>query len=340
MFEDFIKKIKELERTKLSVPIDLDRDGYLDRECPSDDCLYIFKVKGEDWNSMVAQDVVYCPMCRHQAGKESWFTTEQIEKGREEGLEHVKSLFHNSLSDSARKFNARQPRNAFISLKMTVTPKKPIHYIMPISAMEEMNLKIECAECKLRYSVIGSAFFCPCCGHNSADETFDNSIRKIKAKLNNLGLVRKAVAQVSKDDAETTCRSMIESSLNEMVVAFQRFCEVSFQRLSPTTKLKFNAFQNLEIGGDYWLKLFGESYSDWLSAAEFSAMNILFQKRHLLSHTEGIVDDKYVLRSGDSSYRSGQRIVVKEKDVENLINIVCKIVERVRTMQTNSLPNV
>jgi len=332
MFDKLIKELRKLERTGLSVPISLDEDGYIDKECPNEECLYIFKVLGEDWTGLFQDDAVFCPMCRHEALKKNWFTTEQIESAKEEGFKHIKSKFYNALSESAKDFNRKQPKNAFISLKMTVKSPKPVYYMLPLSAREEMDLKIQCKECNARYSVIGSAFFCPCCGHNSAEETFDNSIQKIKAKLNNLEVIRKAVEQISKDDAETTCRSMIETSLNEIVVAFQRFCEVSFQKKAPLIKLKFNAFQNLDFGGAYWNDLFGSSYSDWLSKLEYEKLNILFQKRHLLSHTEGMVDDKYVAKTGDNSYKSGQRIVVKEKDVELLITIVNKLVAKLRIL--------
>ena len=43
-------------------------------------------------------------------------------------------------------------------------------------------------------------------------------------------------------------------------------------------------------------------------------------KRHLLSHTDGIVDQKYIDRSFDKTDSVGQRIVVKEKDVLSLVN--------------------
>lgn len=113
-------------------------------------------------------------------------------------------------------------------------------------------------------------------------------------------------------------------------MAFQRFCEVTFSKLSPSTTIKFNAFQNLDIGGEYWKDLYGESYSDWLTKSEYSKFNELFQKRHLLSHTEGIVDQKYIDKSGDTIYSVGQRIVVKEKDIIKLTDLVKKIVITIR----------
>lgn len=188
----------------------------------------------------------------------------------------------------------------------------------------EMALKITCMECDTKYAVIGSAFFCPCCGHNSAEETFDNSILKIEHKIKSIPVIRETVETISKDEAETTCRSLIETSLSECIVAFQRFWEVYFARINPSRKIKFNAFQNLDTGSEYWKENFGESYSDWLSPSEYKELNILVQKRHLLSHTAGIVDQKYIDRSFDKTDSVGQGIVVKEKDVLSLVNFIKK----------------
>ena len=201
-----------------------------------------------------------------------------------------------------------------------------------MASKDAMELKIQCKECNARYAVIGSAFFCPCCGHNSAEETFGNAVKKIEAKINNLDTIKESLlAAVGKDDAEITCRSLIESGLNDCVVALQRYCEVSFVKKEPTIKVRFNAFQNIDAGSDYWKQAIGESYPDWITQDEMKTLNILFQKRHLLAHTEGMVDQKYINNSGDTSYKIGQRIVVKPDDVNACLNIVIKIVSSLKT---------
>jgi hypothetical protein len=47
-----------------------------------------------------------------------------------------------------------------------------------------------------------------------------------------------------------------------------------------------------------------------------------FQQRHLLAHTQGIVDADYLARTGDTSYRLGQRIIVKEASLRNFVDLV------------------
>lgn len=55
-------------------------------------------------------------------------------------------------------------------------------------------------------------------------------------------------------------------------------------------------------------------------------LNIIFQKRHLLAHQEGIIDEKYIEKTGDTKYKVGQRIVVKQDDVNEGVRLVLEII--------------
>jgi uncharacterized Zn finger protein (UPF0148 family) len=331
MFDRLIREFKELEQIKqISVPIEADEDGFLDKECPNDDCLFQFKVDEKDWESLFKDEKVFCPFCRHEAKVGDWFTTEQIELAKEQAINHIYSRIDKAIELGARDFNLKQPTNTFVKMSIKVAGTKMMNYILPVPSKEEMQSKIQCKVCNTKYAVIGSAFFCPCCGHNSVNETFDNSLKKIQDKIKNIPIIRQAVETVSKDEAENTCRSLLETSLGECIVAFQRFCELNFKNREPQKSVKFNAFQNIEIGATYWKDILGETYSDWLTVDEMLKLNQLFQKRHLLAHTEGIVDQKYSDKTNDNSYKVGQRIVIKEKDVIELISLIEKLVVKIK----------
>ena len=53
--------------------------------------------------------------------------------------------------------------------------------------------------------------------------------------------------------------------------------------------------------------------------------NIFFHKRHLIVHTNGIINENYITKSGDATYKVDQRLVIKEQDVLRLISIVKKL---------------
>ena len=64
--------------------------------------------------------------------------------------------------------------------------------------------------------------------------------------------------------------------------------------------------QNLAEGSNLWCAAFGRHYSAHVDATELTAMTRAFQQRHLLAHTQDLVDQDYIARSGDTAYRPGQ----------------------------------
>lgn len=334
MFEDLIKEMKRINGQSVSVPIESDENGYIDKQCPSEECEFIFKVNEEDWANIFKDEAVWCPLCRHEAPADQWFTLEQVEHAKAEALAVVKGKINNSLRTGAQKFNRKQPRNSFISLSMEVKGGIKRTHTIPAKAAELMQLEIQCENCNSRFAVIGSAYFCPACGYNSVTQTFSDSLRKIRAKKDSVEIVRNALNDsVGKDEAELTCRSLIETCISDGVVAFQKYCEGMYE---PFGKAPFNAFQRLEQGSDLWKNAVQQCYNDWLSDEELKVLNILYQKRHLLAHNEGIVDSQYIKKSGDSSYKEGQRIVVSGKDVDSLVSAIKKLSEGIKEASSNA----
>lgn len=324
MFEDIQKALKKIEKTKsISVPIETDESGYIDKQCPSEKCEFLFKVNEDDWSNIFKDETVWCPFCRHEAPAEEWFTVDQVEHAKKEALKILTGEIHNAMRTGAQKFNRGQPKGGLISMSFKVQGGPKRTYAIPALAAEAMQLEIVCDECKSRFAVIGSAYFCPACGHNSVSRTFSDSLRKIRSKIENVNLIKTTLTEsVGKDEAELICRSLIETSVSDGVVAFQKYCEGLYEKYGTPT---FNTFQRLKHGSELWVSAIGEGYSDWLTSDELSQLNILYQKRHLLSHNEGIVDEDYMNKSGDTSYKKNQRIVVSTNDIQTFLDYLEKL---------------
>jgi hypothetical protein len=333
MFENLLRELKRLNGTKVSITIGADEEGYIDKECPSENCGFIFKVKEEDWKTLFKDEAVYCPLCRHEADSDSWYTTEQLKNAEKHARRLVEGRIGRAMRADAREFNRRQPRNSFIKMSMKVSGFNPYPVLLPVPAKELMERKIQCEKCDARYSVIGSAYFCPCCGHNSVEKTFDDSIQKILSKIDNQETIRKAFGKIGKkDDGEITIRSLVESALGDGVTAFQRLAEELYAKMPNTPPAPFNAFQRVDDGSRLWKQACGKGYEDWLTPTEMNDLKLLFQKRHLLAHTEGIVDEKYIQKTGDNTYKVGQRIVVRNSEVRLLVELITKLAKEIRTL--------
>lgn len=323
MFEDLIKEMNSLDGQSVSIEIETDKKGYIDKQCPSKDCEFIFKVNKEDWSNIFRDKAVWCPFCRYEAPADQWFTFEQVEHAQSEALAVVQGKIHNALKSGAQKFNRGQPRDSFISMSMKVQGGRKRTFAIPAKAAEAMQLEIQCEKCNSRFAVIGSAYFCPACGHNSVLRTFSDSLRKIKAKRESVSIIKEALRTASgADDAELICRSVIETCISDGVVAFQKYCGDLYLNYGQPP---FNAFQRLDQGSQLWKEAIGKEYINWITSEEFSRLQVLYQRRHLLSHNEGIVDEKYLEKSRDTKYVVGQRIIVSATDIDDLLSILEKL---------------
>lgn len=185
MFKNFLRELEEIDGMKLSIPVEADENGYFDRECPDEECMFVFKVHEVDLKNNFKDESVFCPMCGHESTSDTFSTTEQENNAQKQAEEFIQGKIHKALKDGARSFNSRQPKGGFISMSLHVKGHISQKLIMSIPSQEIFEQKIKCEKCESRYSVIGSAFFCPCCGHNSVEQTFNNTINKIEGAINN-----------------------------------------------------------------------------------------------------------------------------------------------------------
>ena len=325
MFEDLIREVSQLERPQtISVPIPEDKEGYVDRQCPSPKCKAEFKVLGKDWDSKVPDNRAYCPVCRHEEPSESWATPAQRKYVRAVALAQLKRQLHEALETGARQFNQRQ-RPGFLTFSLSVSPHTtPI--LLPCAVGEALRQRFTCEQCQCNYSAIGAAYFCPACGHNSVLTTFAQTIETVRNTVAALPSIRRAM-EANPDAAHNAARLILEQSLGRLVGAFEHYTEQLFATVpsAPHSKVKRGSFQRLEEASRLWQEALGKGYQDMLSRQEMSDFVRSVQQRHLLTHANGIVDADYLAKSADRTYSIGQRIVIREADVLTLATLLAKL---------------
>ena len=308
MFKNLLREINSLSGTGITVSIPTDADGYLDRECPNDRCLFGFKVEGEDWRDRVGEGSAFCPMCRHEALKKSWFTTDQVEFMQASARAHLAQRIGQASRADARAVNASQKPGQFIMMRMTVNDA-PSPLVVPLQAAEPMRQRASCEVCGCRYSYIGSAFFCPCCGHNSAVGTLRQTLAGVRLAATSAAQLRAAIPI---DDAEIMALHLREKGMSDVVTALQRLGERLWETLPSTKPTPRNIFQRLDDASQLWLGATGQDFTAFLNPDEMHRLHRGYQQRHLLAHAQGIVDADYIRKSGDTSVSVGQKIVVTE----------------------------
>lgn len=217
----------------------------------------------------------------------------------------------------ANESKRRQNRNSFLSITLDVKGGRDT-VLLPIGAAEPMRLRTSCESCGCRYSYVGAAYFCPSCGANSVEHTFFQTIAAIRTAAG-MGATLRGV--LGPDEAEVMTRALLEKAVQDTVMSFQRLNEKLYEK--KTGKIaKRNVFQRLDGGSDLWEAAIGVTYEGLCGEASLRRLQVYFQQRHLLAHQQGIVDQDYIERSGDTTYQVGQRLVVHDHAVKEFADLI------------------
>ena len=308
---------------EINIPLIADEKGYIDRKCVNDKCGFVFKVAEKDLHDM---SEIHCPLCGYYNDNvNGWMTEEQynqaIEIAKSQAYAYATNQINKMFTDLAKKTRSNK------YCRITYKPGKAISYNNnPIVQREKWQLDIKCDICSTEYSVIGTAYFCPKCGHNNILKNINNSLDTIKNMVDSQNEIYMTLEKtIGRDNARNMCQKLIEDSLKNIVTAFQTFSYELFKEFKPQVKTKPNDFQVIEVGNKLFEDNFNKKYEDYITDNEMDIMNTFFQRRHLLEHLDGIVDQKYLDKTKDSTYTLGQRIIIKEYDVLKLLNIIRKL---------------
>jgi len=301
IFEEIIENLRQFQEDSKDFRVEIhpDEAGFIDLECPKKKCFFEFKIHLDDAENIFSRKSVYCPQCNNKSRGNKYYPTAFLEKTREDLILHFRSAL----------FEGKRLPNR----------------LSPFDSKDAWNQRIKCEECGTRYSVIGVAFFCPSCGHNSVDKLFSDSIYRIQLKTRATPNAANAFSTgLTDDDIEVLIRSLVESCLSDCVSAFEHYSN-HYYNVKAGKSAKRNVFQKVQEGSRVWRSVLDKSYEDWISIPKIKLMSKLFQQRHLFIHNQGIVDQDYLERSGDKGYKSGQRIVVDSNEVFELTEILLSL---------------
>ncbi len=293
--------------SQISITIPPDEDGLVGRECPVPECESYFKIqlgtglKGENLPC-------HCPYCGHEANQDKFFTKAQIEYAQSIVLNQVTGALLKDLK--SLEFDHR-PRGAFgigISMKVSGQPT-PIYYYRE----KQLETEVVCDQCTLRYMIYGVFGFCPDCGAH-------NSLQILKA---NLQLVEKMIT-IAETQEQAIAQSLIENSLEDCVSAFDGFgretCRVFCSRAVAPERAAEIRFQNITTARERVNELFGVDFAANLDAKRWDIVLRCFQKRHILAHKMGIIDENYLKITGDSTAVVGRKVQIQVEEVYALIS--------------------
>lgn len=298
-----------------SIPIQADDQGFIGRECPEPSCEGYFKI--ESGTGLKGEGLpCHCPYCGHTAGHDHFWTKAQIEYAQSFVLRKITDAVHKDLK--ALEFE-HKPRGGFgIGFSMKVKPGRPtpIHYYRE----KELETEVVCTNCTLRYSVYGVFAFCPDCRQHNSLQIRDANLEVVAKMLDLAASSDKPLADKLIENAMEDCISALDGFGREI-------CRLHADKAAGQARAEKIVFQNLDGAKTNVMNEFGHDISQHVTPDEWAVVLRNFQKRHLIAHKMGVIDDAYVAKSGDLHALVGRKVSISAEDVRNTLAVVRKLAQ-------------
>ena len=300
---------------RISIPINPDEDGFTGRECHQSDCEGYFKI--ECGTGLEGRDLpCHCPYCGHAAEHDQFWTKEQVKYIESAVTREVTEAVHRDLKEM--EFNL-EPRGSF-GIGFSVTPK--LEPLLPIHHYREKQLETEvaCTNCTLHYSIYGVFGFCPDCGQHNSLQILGKNIEVVAKMMDLAESMERDVSRMLVENGLVSCVSVFDGFGREL-------CRVHARNATNRTIVGRTNFQDLERAKGRLREAYGIDLSSTLTTGEWQSLVRAFQKRHLIAHKMGVVDQAYLAKAADTEAIVGRRIHIKPDEVRDLLQLVRKVAQ-------------
>lgn len=296
----------------MQVDLPADEDGFLGRQCPQ--CSQVFRVDSDDYEAFPDDRELWCAYCGHHVEGSEFVTSQQRDRMMRAVDDFGEQLIGKMLDKVFRPLSRPGPRGA---LTIQVSYRSKPFFPQPLPGINEERLvRIRhCAGCGLRYAVFGEHRYCPSCGALSADIVASDALAAEIARLDVLAGLSAEAAAVAREqgvfsriwvDTVENLVGLIESLASSV---FRSAVADAEQRING----RGNVFQRLECTAD----LFSDAgYADLRVTLEpliWQRLQETWAARHVFTHNDGLIDDRYLARVPGSPLHRGQRLVLSEQ---------------------------
>lgn len=314
---------------EFSISLPADRDGRVARKCPDHSCSPgDFKVKPRP-NIVNSKEVAFCPYCGKESSPNEFITQEQLRYANEilkaEALQGIQKEIARAFGlNSQGKRSLTKGGLVDISLEMKPIQKPYVH--RPYS--DVLRRDVICPKCGLDHSVYGLATYCSHCG----SDIFTTHI------LGELQVIEHALADIPRRESllgERIAAKDLENALEDLVSVFEAVLKREVrQRLSCNSlstdevekKMKKigSRLQSVRNAQEI-LPALGISL-EFFDSQRLSKLDILFQKRHPITHNLGVIDRSY-LEKIKSAERKGREVRISAREIRAACEEVFQFLE-------------
>lgn len=284
---------------EISIPT---RDGFLGNECNNRTCKKYFKVSVSNIN-----EKMYCPYCGVLAPKMDLRTKAQEKYIHDAAMEKAKEIAYKEIDKSFAKMARSFRSNKFISFE-----NKPINYkakrIIPRYKESKVDTQLTCPECQSTFQVFGIFGFCPSCRSENLI-IYDTNISIIERGY----------------EGATNKERALRHIYSDLVSAFENFCK---KKQDKSVEINLN-FQELFEARKYFKKQDGKDIFDNLNESELLTIRRVFQKRHLYTHSDGTINEKYIKKIPEDKKLLGEKAILNFEEFKIATSILRKVVDNI-----------
>jgi len=124
-------------------------------------------------------------------------------------------------------------------------------------------------------------------------------------------------------------QQLIGDALENAVAAFDGFgresCRVWSAKATDISKAAGLSFHNLAGAQQKVRDFFGFDIASCIHSEQWNFVCRCFQKRHLLAHSMGVVDEDYIRKTNNPQAIKGRKVSIQIDEVRNLVKVLVNL---------------
>jgi hypothetical protein len=122
---------------------------------------------------------------------------------------------------------------------------------------------------------------------------------------------------------------LVENALEDAVSTMDGFgreiCKIYAMLASDPSKVQNVSFQSIEGARNQILSEYQIDISSAIGPVNWNALVRSFQKRHLLAHRMGVIDQRYLDVTGEDSRLLGRKVKIENSEVAEMLNSLSEV---------------
>jgi hypothetical protein len=273
-----------------------DKTGLWGRSCPK--CKSYFRTDG-------IERYMFCPYCDCHAPAATFTTENQLAfLNRQRELWNVAFEGGDNVTIDLDGIGSELPQN-----RPSWTPRE-----------QQQQFHFVCEKCRAKSDVLGEYASCPKCSYRNSLVVFERHWEALDTEFRQAeaGLKERHERERKWGDLLPRFVSTFEAMAADVRAQLLKF-PMTTKRRKEVENLSFQRIREAEEALRTW---FGMEIFKGLRVEDGEFLNREFNRRHLLIHKAGRVDEEYIQKTGDDSVKINQTIRVRSNEITRLSGLI------------------